>query len=146
MPENSRPPTATEIAQIPPPPGQRSYSDVNTGHMVFELQGTIGELKESIAALTRSVEKGFTRIDEVERSSGEIKNTLRGLVPKIDDLAGFAKHRAPNLADKYDMVRLQADLKAEIDKRPTRRQSVMDAVMIVGFFGTVLAIGSKLAH
>jgi len=101
-----RTPSETEIAQTTPKGVVRSYDEMNTGQMVFELQGTVGELKESIAALTRTVEKGFSRIDGVERTGTEIKEALRLLVPKLEDLAGFTKHRAPTLADKADLANL----------------------------------------
>jgi hypothetical protein len=52
----ARPPSPTEIVQTTPKGGTRSYDEINTGQMVFELQGTIGELRESIAALSRRVE------------------------------------------------------------------------------------------
>ena len=58
----------------------RSFDEMNTGSMVFELQGSVGELKESIASLTRLVEKGFNKIDIIERSNLEIKEALRLLL------------------------------------------------------------------
>lgn len=143
---DARPPSATEIVQTTPKGGTRSYDEMNTGQMVFELQGTVGELKESIASLTRIVEKGFSRVDGIEHSVTDIKDTLRALLPKLEDLVGFTKYRVPALAEKSDLVKAQAELKAEIDKRPTRRQMALDVVMVVGAIGTVLTIGSRLAH
>lgn len=59
MPDELRPPTPTEIAQATPTGGLRSYDEMNTGQMVFELQGTVGEVKEAIAALTLDRGKGL---------------------------------------------------------------------------------------
>ena len=150
MPESDssapRPPDSTEIAQATPKGGTRSYDEMNTGAMVFELQGTVGELKEAIAALTRTVERGLGRVENVERSTGEIKEALRLLVPKLEDLAGFTKHRAPSLADKADLATLKAELKADIEKRPTRRQSVLDVGLIVGIISAAVTLGSRMAH
>lgn len=92
------------------------------------------------------MERGFSRIDKIERTGGEIKEVLRALTPKLEDLSGFTKHRAPMLADKADMIGLRSDLRVEIEKRPTRRQMVLDIAMIVGAIGTLLTIGSHLAH
>jgi hypothetical protein len=82
-----RPPSEAEIATGIPKANQLP-GDFDTRQMVFELQGTVHEIRE----------------------------VLRSLEPKIDDLAGFVKYRAPHLADKADLIRLEA----EIQKRPTR--------------------------
>jgi len=131
-------------AQFPQtaPKATRSYDDMNTGHMVFELQGTVGEMKEAITALDRAVERGAGRIEGVERSMSEIKESLRLLAPKVDDLVGFTRHRGPTLADKADL----ANLKLEIEKRPTRRQTVADIGWIVALIAGVTAIVLHFAH
>jgi hypothetical protein len=142
----SRPPDSTEIAQAIPKGATRSYDEMNTGQMVFELQGTVHELKEAIASLSRNVEIGFSRIDRIEKASSDIRESLRLLVPKIDDFVGFAKHRAPSLADKADLVTLKADLKLEIEKRPTRRQMVTDIALIVGLVTAAVTFGARTGH
>jgi len=114
--------------------------------MVFELQGTVGELKEAVAALTRTVEKGFGRVENLERSTEELKESLRHLVPKLENLVGFTTHRAPHLADKTDLANLKAELKLDIEKRPTRRQSVTDVALIVGLITAAVTFGSRVAH
>ena len=77
---------------------------------------------------------------------GEMREILRLLNPKLADLAGFAKHRAPFLADKNDLSNLKSALDTEIAKRPTRRQSITDVALIVGLIAGLLAIGAHLAH
>jgi hypothetical protein len=50
--------------------------------------------------------------------------------------------KLPFFATKEDV----ANLRAEIDKLPTRRQSILDIFTVVGVIGAVLTIGAKLAH
>jgi hypothetical protein len=128
------------------PPKMRSFDDMNTGVMVFELQGTVGEIKAAIVALTSKIDQGFSRIESLERSSGELKESLRGLTPKIDDLVGFARHRAPELATKADLASLRSDLRADINLRPTRRQAVLDIAWVVGIIIAAVTFGARLTH
>ena len=143
--QEPRAPSSAEIAQTTPK-GARSYDEMNTGTMVFELQGTVGELKEAVAALTRTVERGFARVEATERTTGEIKDALRQLVPKLEDLTGFTKHRLPTLADKADLANLRADLRLDIEKRPTRRQMITDVALIVGLIAAAVTLGAKAVH
>lgn len=106
------------FAQTTPQGITRSFDEMNTGQMVFELQKTVGEIQE----------------------------TLRSLAPKIDDVAGFIKHRAPDLASKVDMIQVKTDLEAAISLRPTRRQSIFDIVWVVSLITGAVTFGSKLAH
>jgi hypothetical protein len=138
--------TPAAFAQAPPKGVVRSFDEMNTGQMVFELQKTVGEVGASIAALTRTVEIGFSRIEKIEHSTGEIKDSLRLLIPKIEDLVGFIKHRAPGLADKTSLVKMQAELKAEIILRPTRRQAILDIAWVVALITAAATFGSKFAH
>ena len=120
----------------------RTFDEMNTGLMVFELQGTVGELKNAVSVLDGRLDKTDDRLEAIERLTADIKDQLSKLTPKIDDIAGFIKHGVPNLATKAD----NAALKLEIDKRPTRRQTILDIAWVVGLIATVLAIGSKMAH
>ncbi len=131
----------SSIAQTTPR-GVRSYDEMNTSNMVFEMQGTVGEIKEAIASLTRVVENYAKRIEATERTTTDIKGTLASLTPKVDDIVGFIKHGVPNLAKKEDLGKLMS----EIEKRPTRRQAVLDVAWIVGVIGVALTIGSRVAH
>jgi hypothetical protein len=131
-----------EVVQVPPKGLVRSYDEMNTGSMVFELQGTVGELKEAVADLRRTMNRVLDKIQVADRSSQEVKDTLRILAPKIDDVAGFVKHRGPSLADKQDI----SALRSEIDRRPTRRQAIVDIAWIVGLIATSVTFGSRLTH
>jgi hypothetical protein len=140
--DNAVAPTPEVLAQATPKGPVRSYDEMNTGQMVFELQGTVGELKESIASLTRTVQAGFSRAEGVERVVTDIKTVLGQLVPKIDDVAGFVKHGAPNLATKHDLEDVRSDLKL----RPTRRQAIFDVGWVVALITGAVTLGSHLAH
>ncbi|MCE9650247.1 MAG: hypothetical protein K8R18_11560 [Parvibaculum sp.] len=123
------------------PRGLRSFDEMNTGQMVFELQGTVGEIKEAVAALSRSLETSEKRLEIAERTSADIKEILKALIPKIDDIVGFTKHAAPNFATKADIEKLDS----AINKRPTRWQAVVDFALIAGLAGALLTLGSHIA-
>jgi hypothetical protein len=57
------PPDPEAMAQTTPK-GVRSYTDLNTHQMVFELQGTVHEMKQAVASLDRNVERQFLDIKE----------------------------------------------------------------------------------
>jgi hypothetical protein len=77
-------------------------------------------------------------VGHIRSDISEIKNILARLAPRIDEMYG----KLPYFATKEDI----ANLKIEIEKRPTRRQSITDIFVIVGLIGTLLTIGSRLAH
>jgi len=129
------------VAQVTPK-FARSYDEMNTGQMVFELQGTVGELKEAIHALTKTVEASNRRLENTERTTSDIKEALKALTPKLDDLVGFSKHAAPNFATKSDI----ATLSHEISQRPTRWQSLGHVALLVGLVAGILTIGVRFAH
>jgi hypothetical protein len=138
--------TPSQTPETSAPIKVRSFDEMNTGQMVFELQGTIGEIKAAVLALTHTVDHGFNRIEGIERTTSEIKEALRGLTPKIDDLVGFTRHRAPDLASKADLVTLRSDLQTDINLRPTRRQAILDIAWVVGLITLAVTLGSKFAH
>jgi hypothetical protein len=127
------------LAQTTPP--VRSLDDMNTGAMVFELQGTVGELKESVANLARKLDTSEKRLEVAEKTASDIRDILKSLVPKIDDVVGFTKHAAPNFANKADM----ATLNAEIQKRPTRWQAVVALAALAAFAVALLNLGVYVA-
>lgn len=77
-------------------------------------------------------------VGHIRSDISDIKNILARLAPRIDEMYG----KLPFFSTREDIV----NIKAEIDRRPTRRQSVLDIIAIVGFIGTLLAIGARFAH
>ena len=103
--------------QFPLAPGGSGPHDPGMEARVAKLESDVGHIRADIS---------------------EIKTILGRLAPLIDQMYG----KLPFFATKEDV----ANLRAEIDKRPTRRQSVLDIFTIVGAIGAVLTIGAKLAH
>jgi hypothetical protein len=77
-------------------------------------------------------------VGHIRSDLSEIKGTLARLAPKIDEMYGkFAFY-----VTKEDF----ANLRAAIDKRPTRGQAVRDLSLIIAIIGGLLTLGAKLAH
>ncbi len=108
-------------------------------------------------------------VAHIRSDLGEVKSTLSRLAPRIDEMHGFLTAKLPELATKAQLAALSAklpelankaelaavrlELKEEIDelrieiiKRPTRRQSILDIFAIVGFIGVVLTIAARFAR
>ena len=83
------------------------------------------------------------KVDAQGQSAAEVKELLRQLAPKIEDVAGFVKHRVPVLADKADLEKMEAGLRTEIEKRPTRRQAFLDMVLIFTSVTGAITFGSR---
>jgi uncharacterized coiled-coil protein SlyX len=77
-------------------------------------------------------------VGHIRSEISEIKNVLTRLAPRIDEMYG----KLPFFSTKEDI----ANLKIEVGKRPTRRQSILDIFSIVALIGALLAIGARLAH
>jgi hypothetical protein len=77
-------------------------------------------------------------VGNIQANVAEIKSILGRLAPRIDEM--FGKQQAT--ATKEDI----ANLRIEIEKRPTRRQSIADVIVFVGLVGSILAIASHLAR
>ena len=131
-------------AQVPPP--FRSLGEIDIAQMIFELQGSFGEVKEGLRTTRLELIEQSKRLDTLSKIDADLKNTVSQLAPKIEDIAGFLKHRAPHLVDKQDLVVLKSALESDSEKRPTRRQSVIDVALLVGLIGGLLTIGSRLAR
>jgi hypothetical protein len=58
----------------------------------------------------------------------------------------FAKYRAPELADKTDLLKMQAELKAGINARATRRQTIFDIFWVIGLITPAVMLGSRFGH
>jgi len=141
-------PEPDDNVQTPRKADVRSYSE-KTDSIVLEMRGCIDHLRDAMAALGRTMEKNADRIETLARTSAEVKDVMRQLTPKLDDLAGFVKHRAPTLADKSDIAAMKTDLAAirsEIVLRPTRKQAWVDLAMILGLVGAAITIGARLGH
>jgi len=96
--------------------------------------------------LRRAFGEVAAKVEAQERSASETKEALRQLAPKIEDIAGFVKHRLPTLVDKSDLTNAIAGLRAEIEKRPTRRQAILDMTWVFGLIGSAIAFGSRAAR
>lgn len=118
------------------PKTTRSYDEPSQDDVMVEVRNLLGEMRKSFGEVT-------ARLEAQERSSSEIKEILRRLDPQIQDVAGFVKHRVPVLADKADLERMAAGLRAEIEKRPTRRQAVFDLIWVFSFVTAAITFGSK---
>ena len=74
-------------------------------------------------------------VGHIRSDISEIKGILGRLAPRIDEMYG----KLPYFATKEDV----ANLKIEIEKRPTRRQSILDIFSVVGLIGVLLTIPIK---
>ncbi len=77
-------------------------------------------------------------VGNIQSNITEIKSILGRLAPRIDEMYG----RQQATATKEDI----ANLRNEIEKRPTRRQSIFDIFAVVALIGALLTIGARLAH
>jgi hypothetical protein len=68
-----RPPDPESMAQSVPR-GTRSYDEMNTGTMVFELQGTVGKIEQAVVSLEKLVDRGFANVDKkLDQHSNSIR-------------------------------------------------------------------------
>jgi hypothetical protein len=81
-------------------------------------------------------------VDHIKSDISEIKAILTRLAPATDRIDAFLQATLPTLATKLEL----ADLRLEIEKRPTRRQTMADVALIVGTIGALITIGTRLAH
>lgn len=77
-------------------------------------------------------------VAHIRSDIGEIKGLLNRLAPRIDEMYG----RQSSIATTTNL----AELRLEVEKRPTRRQTIFDIFAIVSLIGALLAIGSHMAH
>jgi hypothetical protein len=81
-------------------------------------------------------------VGHIKNDVSEIKSVLARLAPTIDRMDGFQQATLPSLATRLEL----ADLKQQIEKRPTRRQAVFDLFAVAAFVSAVFAIVSRVAH
>ncbi|HEX3954174.1 MAG TPA: hypothetical protein VHW90_11410 [Stellaceae bacterium] len=77
-------------------------------------------------------------IGHIRTDVAEIKSLLGRLAPRIDEMFG----RQAVQATQTDL----ANLRIEIERRPTRRQTVFDIFAVVTLIGGLLTLGSRLTH
>ena len=96
---------------------------------IDEIYGKLPFLatKEDLARLELGTKQEFARLE---------LGTKRDLASTKQDLARFELRTTEELAR----------LAAEIEKRPTRRQTMVDVAMIVGLIGTLITLGTRLAQ
>ena len=51
------------------------------------------------------------RLTAIEQGIADIRQMLRDLVPKIEELAGFVRFGAPHLATKADLIEMENRLR-----------------------------------
>jgi hypothetical protein len=83
-----------------------------------------------------------SEVGHIREGVSEIRAVLARLAPIIDRMDGIQQATLPNLATRAELV----DLRNQIEKRPTRRQTVVDVGLIVGIIGTLITIGAKTVH
>jgi DNA-directed RNA polymerase specialized sigma24 family protein len=121
------------------PKDPRSYDEPTQEEAMIEVRRLLSDLKVAFGDVT-------TKLDAQERTSVEIKDMLNRLVPKLDDVAGFIKYRAPTLTDKADLTKVVGALEEAIAKRPTRRQMVLDMAWVFGMIAAAVTLGGRIAH
>lgn len=140
MPEKSgngsNDPVPPSVFAATTPKFPRSYGEPSQEDVMTEVRNLLGEMRKSFGEMTAGLEAQ-------ERSAAETKKLLRQLAPKIEDVAGFVKHRVPLLADKADLEKMAAGLRLAIEKRPTRRQAVFDLVWVFTLVTAAITFGSK---
>jgi len=106
----------------------------------------LGKLGNKVDRLIDDAGVQAQRMERIEHTSADIKEALARLLPRLEDISGFIKHRAPELASKADLQLLGSDLTEQISKRPTRRQAIFDIAWIVGVIIAAVTFGSRIAH
>ncbi len=128
-----------DVFPLVTPHAPRSYDETLPEEAMAEVRNLLSELRMALGAVA-------AKVDVQGQSAVETKELLRQLAPKIEDVAGFVKHRVPVLADKADLERMAAGLRDEIAKRPTRRQAILDMVWIFTLITAAITFGSRSTH
>lgn len=131
--------TTPDAFALVSPRKPRSYDEPSPEEAMVEVRGLLSELRKVLGEVA-------AKVDAQERSAIETKEMLRQLAPKIEDVAGFVKHRVPVFADKADLEKMTTGLRIEIEKRPTRRQAILDIAWIVALITSAITFGSRSTH
>jgi biopolymer transport protein ExbB/TolQ len=121
------------------------------------VESDVGHIKSDISEIKNLLARVAPRIDEIYGKLPFLatkEDLLRLELGTKQDLARVELGTKEDLAStKQDIARFElltkedlARLAAEIEKRPTRRQTVVDVAMIVGLIGALITIGTRLAH
>jgi hypothetical protein len=128
--------TTPDVFALVTPRAPRSYDEPLPKEAMAEVRSLLNELRKALGEVA-------AKVDAQGQSAAETKELLRQLAPKIEDVAGFVKHRVPILADKADLEKMANGLRAEIEKRPTRRQAILDMVWIFTLITGAITFGSR---
>src|SRR5690242_15233319 len=71
-------------------------------------------------------------VEHIQTDVREIRGILARLAPVIDRIDGFLQATLPHLATKDEIDAEASMLRVDIERRPTRRQSLADIAMIAG--------------
>jgi len=93
--------------------------------------GSSSSTKEDLDRLGRSTKEDLTRLELVTK-----EDLARLELTTTEDFARL------ELGSKGEFGRLAV----EIEKRPTRRQTIADVAVIAGLIGALITLGTRLAH
>jgi hypothetical protein len=125
------------------------------------VESDIGHIKSDISEINAVLGRLAPRIDEIYGKIPHLatkEDLTRHELATREDFARLELSTKENIArlelsTKEDIARLElstkediARLAAEIEKRPTRRQTMVDVAMIAGLIGALIALGTRLAH
>lgn len=128
--QRTEPQPPDSFAQAPPPPDHLLQA-MNTSNMIFEMQGTLGEVKQAVLALTNLVEQGRTRMDVVEQSSSDIKAVLGRLEPMLGRMDDRGRKLEVDTLPK--LATDMAEMKGRLSQMPS-------AIQLISFVLAVLAL------
>jgi hypothetical protein len=120
-----------------PPSGRVVPFPTRTGDILHSVSATGGSGPVDPGIEVR-VAKLESDVGHIRSDISEIKASLGRLAPRTDEM--YAK--LTFFATKEDI----ANIMREIERRPTRRQSVVDIFAVVALIGTLLTIGAKISH
>jgi hypothetical protein len=103
---------------------------------VWYIRSDIGEIKGILTRLAPCIDEIYRKLPSLATSI-DIANLRTEFKADIGDLRAEVKG---------DIANLRSELKIEIEKRPTRRQTITDVFSVVSLIGVVLAVAVRIAH
>jgi hypothetical protein len=104
-------------------------------------------------AMEVHVAKLESDVAHIKDDTAEIKRLLARLAPAVDRIDGFVQPTLPARATKLQLADLRselkleiADLKGQIEQRPTHRQIVLDLFALAAFVSAVAAFTARVVH